>query len=149
MKTALAFVSTVTIFFALVGGFVGMLAVLPFADQVLVHRSIWGPEFLLTFLLGYLVLAIPLAALAGVVYGFLRFSITQTRPIAIPSNICLGLASGVIVTLVIFVFGDFEVTNQLLARFEQLVFVVLCSTTSGLLFELKNRKQSVCLDQNI
>lgn len=144
MKTGLAFVSRATIFFALAGGLIGMLAVLPFADQVLVHRSIWGPQFLLTFLLGYFVLALPIAGLAGVVYGFIRYSFKQNNPISIPSNICLGLASGVIVVLAIYIFGNFEVTNQLLARFEQLVFVVFCSTTTGLLFELKQRKSQPC-----
>lgn len=135
MKPALLFIAKATLFFALVGGMVGMLAILPFADRVLVHRSIWGAEFLPIFLMGFFLFAAPIAGSTGLIYGAMRCGSVGKYPISLTANLCLGFACGAFIALLIFALADFKISNNLEDRFTQVLFLGLCSMIASLLFE--------------
>lgn len=71
-----AFYAAKTMFFYLfVGGLVGTIFTLPFVETI-THRPFRIPDSLFSMLIGYIVIGMPVAALAGFLYG-IRLAISR------------------------------------------------------------------------
>lgn len=134
MNQPLSFVVRTTLFFAITGGVVGMLAILPFADQILVHQSIWGSKFIPIFFLGYFVFALPVAGLAGLVFSTLRYSFFKLNKVSVGANLLLGFLSGVAVGVFFVLAGDFRIVDDVWVRFWQIAFLALNSAFTAWLY---------------
>lgn len=64
-----------TFFYLFVGGLVGTIFTLPFVETI-THRPFRIPDSLFSMLIGYIVIGMPVAALAGLLYG-IRLAISQ------------------------------------------------------------------------
>lgn len=114
----------------------GMLSILPFADQILVHQSIWGPKFIPTFLLGYFVLAIPVAGLTGFTFSTLTYSLSKLNEVSTGANLLLGFLSGLAVGGLIVLAGDFRILGEVCVRFWQVAFLALNSAFTAWLYNI-------------